>query len=622
MADSENSDKTVIDNPEEGESKKEPLAPKDQESTGTGPDGVSQPPEEDLDKTTVMVSGDNGLPPAAGDDQTVVYSDPTATNSDPSVSLTATGTGTTGTTGTSSSTWSNPAGWRSSPNDTLQVGAVIKDRFELLQILGEGGMGMVYKALDRRKVEASDRNPYLAVKILNDEFKNHPESLKALQREARKAQDLAHPNIVTVFDFDREGSNVFMTMEYLDGGELKDVIRENPDGMPLEKAIYIVEGMCLGLSHAHNKGIVHSDFKPGNVFLTKNDTVKIFDFGIARAAQTKDSEAKGEKTLFDAATLGALTPAYASPEMFRGEKPDPRDDIYALACIAYELFCGKHPFNKERADQVSQKGGQAERLKVLTRRQWKGMLMGLAFDRQKRIASAEQLYELIRPKKNRWPVIIGATTIGLSLVGYFAAPAIKDRHFESKVAEAVKSSDDQQIGGSIQYFVKMSSERLLVVKTKFRDELLSYFERQVRFFFDPAQEKYEYPKAEDVMVEADHWYDKEKDVRLKGFVEKVEGEKNTLLSQLDKKFTEYLEAGRVLPDREKEDVFDVISIVGTVSPGHPSNCSREEISASFSATALSRVASWAFSASTRSIDANLSFIFNRSTLSANIKRPF
>jgi len=93
-----------------------------------------------------------------------------------------------------------------------RVGSVLKGRFVLESIIGHGGMGIVFKAKDLRKEEAQDRNPYIAVKVLNEEFKQHPESLKALQRESRKAQDLAHPNISTVFDFDRDGGNVFMTM--------------------------------------------------------------------------------------------------------------------------------------------------------------------------------------------------------------------------------------------------------------------------------------------------------------------------------------------------------------------------------------------------------------------------
>ncbi|MBL4622236.1 MAG: serine/threonine protein kinase, partial [Immundisolibacteraceae bacterium] len=169
---------------------------------------------------------------------------------------------------TTGSSWSDPSSWEDNP-EPLGVGSVIKDRFELTERLGIGGMGVVYKALDRRKVEAEDRDPNLAVKILNDEFKQHPKALQALQREARKTQELAHPNIMTVYDFDRVGSDVYMTMEFLDGDPM-DVVIKKRKGKPFPEAeaMLMIEGMCEALAYAHRRNLVHSDFKPGNVFLT------------------------------------------------------------------------------------------------------------------------------------------------------------------------------------------------------------------------------------------------------------------------------------------------------------------------------------------------------------------
>ena len=111
----------------------------------------------------------------------------------------------------------------------------------LEDVLGRGGMGVVFKARDLRKEEAQDRNPYVAIKILSEEFKRHPQSLKALQREARKAQKLAHPNIVNVFDFDRDKGNVFMAMELLDGESLDRLIKRlDRQGMPQKEAVRII----------------------------------------------------------------------------------------------------------------------------------------------------------------------------------------------------------------------------------------------------------------------------------------------------------------------------------------------------------------------------------------------
>ena len=142
----------------------------------------------------------------------------------------------------------------------LQPGSVIKQRFVLESMLGKGGMGLVFGAIDRRKQEARDPNPYVALKVLNADFQRHPQSFMALQREARKAQTLAHPNVVTVFDFDRDGDDVYMTMELLTGRTLESIVRDaRGKGNGAEVSLPIIRGIAEGLAYAHRKGIVHSD---------------------------------------------------------------------------------------------------------------------------------------------------------------------------------------------------------------------------------------------------------------------------------------------------------------------------------------------------------------------------
>jgi len=217
-------------------------------------------------------------------------------------------------------------------------GDLLRGRFELISKLGEGGMGAVWKGKDKLKEEARDRNPFVAIKLLQGDFKEHPEAFIALQRETAKQQRLAHPNIATVYDFDRDENTgtVFMTMEVMEGEPMDEFIRHIPaEGLPEEEAIPLVEDICAVLNYAHAAGLVHSDLKPGNAFMVndperEHGRVKLLDFGIARASKTKADET-GEKTLFDPGKLGALTPTYATVEMFDGQDPDPRDDIYTVA---------------------------------------------------------------------------------------------------------------------------------------------------------------------------------------------------------------------------------------------------------------------------------------------------
>lgn len=273
---------------------------------------------------------------------------------------------------------------------------VLKGRFHLEKVLGVGGMGIVYKAKDRLKVEAQDRDPYVAIKVLSDEFKTHPQAFISLQRESRKSQRIAHPNTVKVYDFDRDGETVFMTMEYMDGKPLDQLIRQyKATGLPRNDGWEIINGMCSALIHAHAENIVHSDFKPGNVFITGNSMAKIFDFGIARAVASVDSlpSKSGDKTVFDAGNLGALTPAYASYEMLQGEKPDVRDDIYALGCVVYEILTGEHPFNKVPANEAYKKGLKPKRINDIKKHQWKAIEKSLELRREKRTESVEQFFK-------------------------------------------------------------------------------------------------------------------------------------------------------------------------------------------------------------------------------------
>jgi hypothetical protein len=291
---------------------------------------------------------------------------------------------------------------------------VLKNRFVLEHILGVGGMGVVYRAKDLRKVEARDRNPYLAVKILNDEFRKHPDAVIALQREARKSQSIAHPNIVNVHDFDRDGDTVFMTMEYLDGKPLDKLLRDHLGrGLKPQYAMEIFKGMCAALQHAHAENIVHADFKPGNVFTTRTGVTKVFDFGIARAvaqvdsrllhqdntlfsptAFTKDTAPASapEQSVFDPNTLGALTPTYASVEMLQGETPTIQDDIYALGIVTYELFAGSHPYQRVNALDAMTRNLKPKRIKSLSRQQWKVLKSALAFQREDRPDSVYEFF--------------------------------------------------------------------------------------------------------------------------------------------------------------------------------------------------------------------------------------
>lgn len=335
------------------------------------------------------------------------------------------------------------------------TGDTLNNRFVLEECLGVGGMGTVYKALDMRKLEASDRKPYVAIKVLNVQFRGNPNSLVALQREARKAQVLAHRNIIAVYDFDRDGPIVYLTMEYLTGKPLSQLLRTpGYKGMPVRAALPIVRGMCNALAYAHEHGFVHCDFKPANVFLTTNAEVKVIDFGIARVFQRPEEES--DATVFDPGSLGALTPAYASPEMIEHREPDPRDDIYALGCITYELLTGHHPFDRLSATQARNADFKPQRPPNLDARQWRALRTALSFDRDARMPSVVRFIAEFdneaRAEKSGTVVKVGFASFAVvcaAAVGVFALRSAPNRQSGTQPAAATsEASADQAVSAS------------------------------------------------------------------------------------------------------------------------------------------------------------------------------
>ncbi len=360
-----------------------------------------------------------------------------------------------------------------SQSKPLQSGSVLKERFVLEEMLGRGGMGVVFKARDLRKIEAMDRDPYIAVKVLSNEFQRNPDSFVALQREAKKAQQLAHPNIVTVFDFDRDGSDVFMTMELLEGEPLDQVIRRlRPESLPMDEAINIIQQMGRALAYAHEKKIVHSDFKPGNIFLTSKNVVKVVDFGIARAAQKPDM-VPSDATIFDPGSLGALTPAYASCEMLEHGSPDPRDDVYGLAVVAYELLTGRHPFDRKTATYARDIDLKPKRPKEWPRHIWSAISNALQFEREKRTPDASRfLQEFSSARKERTPspskwLVYGTVGVVLTLAGIgtllYLEPAIIDPA-EAPITLEDTSQLDPQVRQKVENLLEVAEVHEMVAR--------------------------------------------------------------------------------------------------------------------------------------------------------------
>jgi len=279
-----------------------------------------------------------------------------------------------------------------SSEDVIDSGSTLNGRYDILEVIGSGGMGVVYKALDRRDVEAGNSR-FIAIKALNSEFKNNPEILQSLYEEAKKTQSLSHQNIVTVYDFDRDGDVVFMTMELIEGAPLDKVLKKNQAGVGLANAINIIGQIGGALSYAHSNHIVHLDLKPQNIYFDRNKQVKILDFGIAQKITSSLAD-NGEPF-----SPIALTPNYASIELLNDEMPSESDDIFSFACVCYELLTGRHPYNRERSDIALKKGVTPRRIKSLSSRQWRALKAALSLQKKNRIRSIDDFLMEFRVKK-------------------------------------------------------------------------------------------------------------------------------------------------------------------------------------------------------------------------------
>lgn len=472
--------------------------------------------------------------------------------------------------GTGERTWSSPASRPASPG--IGPGTVLKERFQLVQVLGVGGMGTVYKGVDLLKQEAQDRNPYIALKVLNEDFRRHPDAFIALQREASRQQRLAHPNIATVHDFDRTGQVVYIVMELLEGIPLNRYIRKQVrprGGLPYNEAWPLIEGLGGALVYAHEHHVVHSDFKPGNCFLTRGGGVKVLDFGIARAMSHPGS-GSSERTFFDPARLGALTPAYASPEMLEGQDPDPRDDVFAFACVCYELLSGKHPYNKLPALKARALGRSPASLKSLSRLQNRALRRALAFRREDRTPDVATFLAELRPRR-RWqhPLAIAGALAVIALLGIVVSTSLRDL-LSARAVEAttrrLQQADMADMAAGIAAVRALPADERARVLAAARDVLVRYYEARATSVFDPAQQRYGYPAAAEIMREARGLLPDS--ALLQGAEERLARRRDQLLSDLARRYEAALEAGALLP-RDDASIADVLATLRQVSPAHP-----------------------------------------------------
>ena len=265
-----------------------------------------------------------------------------------------------------------------------KAGGVLRRRYRIETVVGQSSMGTVFQVLDEFRLEAPG-SQRLAVKVLHPAVAKRAELLADLRREFQSLQLLSHPNIIRVFDFDRDGALVFFTMELLTGAPLSRILQARRL-IPLERpqALGVLRDIGTAVSYAHRRGVVHGDLNLQNVFITGAGEVRVMGFGASyktrQISQTPDLEM----------TLPFSKSTFASSQVLEGERADARDDMYSLGCLAYLLLSGVQPFPKRTAIEARDAKLRLRRPANVSRRQWQALRSALRWEREDRPADVLQ----------------------------------------------------------------------------------------------------------------------------------------------------------------------------------------------------------------------------------------
>lgn len=322
-----------------------------------------------------------------------------------------------------------------SADDRCQVGSVLRDRFLLQERIAGGSMGVVYKALDRRLAEVDGVDPWVAIKVLTPQLARNAQALRALQQEAAKGRCLLHPNIVRFLDLDRDEDLYFIVMEWLDGKSLGSILDDSGSKkIDKETALDVVKQVAKALDYAHRLGVVHADVKPGNILVSPDGEIKLFDFGAARVRQ-KRLEGQANS---DAGEPGAVAPAYSSMQVLTGEEPVAADDVFSLGCLMYRLVAGYRVFGPRNAAEAADTGMEPQRPQGLNDTEWHALRKALSYSRVSRFASPKEFIEALAApvaqksiqvsveldepydeRRRVWPYVVTAVLLIVGVLGLY-----------------------------------------------------------------------------------------------------------------------------------------------------------------------------------------------------------
>jgi len=285
-----------------------------------------------------------------------------------------------------------PRGVLASEARTVELPDVLVGRYRLERLLGAGGMGVVYRARDLLHEQYGDPEPYVALKMLGEELAESPDASALLYSEFALTRRLHHPNVLRLHSFEVDicCRRAFFTMELMRGLTLDRLLCDRPLGLSWPELRDIALPLLDALAHAHRRGVLHGDLKPSNVMVCE-DGVRLFDFGLGQSVKgVMPGLAQLSRNRFN-----AWTPGYAAPELLEGQPLSTSTDVYAVACVLYELAGGKHPFRRLPSTRAREERLDRELLvpRSLPKHCWPALRAALSFDASQRILTIQELYD-------------------------------------------------------------------------------------------------------------------------------------------------------------------------------------------------------------------------------------
>ncbi|PKF76733.1 serine/threonine protein kinase [Vibrio sp. vnigr-6D03] len=454
------------------------------------------------------------------------------------------------------------------------VGTLVKGRYKLEALIGHGGLCDVYRAKDKVLESSGSESPYVALKILQKEYTSQPETARMLIREAQNTQKLSHPNIIRVFDFGVDQQIYYLVMEYLDGETLEQLIqRSRPSGLQYGKALALLDQILDALHYAHHQDIVHADLKPANIMLNSDGQIKIFDFGVSKTFKLKqDQYAAARKETND--NVGGYTPNYASINLIDGKDPKHTDDLFAFACIAYELLSCKHPYGRKPANVALKENLKAKKPDNMPVTKWKAINDYLDLESAPKLDSAEKIKSFLH--KNHTPAIAaGVAIIGLiGILGYgYGQLTTEIELHKARIGQLETSIQDHN-----NLLETSHSEVIKLIDSKpshhdvisqgllrhHKDAIISEFETQIDEILNDRESSYpNYYSIEKVLVEAKKYYPDSHE--LETIVADIRSSKLSTLSVLAQRINTHLEKGRYSKADKKDNVFTLYLDLQTIN---------------------------------------------------------